>query len=107
VISQLSWPTGRLCSTKARMEYACLGLVRLFLSHVDWMGLEKIVNDFDLFGIETHPIPPNPHGLRVFSRFAISLFRSVAPLVTMLLCWVCHFTPVCDTRHGNCLMKRV
>jgi hypothetical protein len=28
------------------------------------MGLEKIVNDFDLFGIETHPIPPNPHGLR-------------------------------------------
>jgi hypothetical protein len=28
------------------------------------MGLEKIVKDFDLFGIETHPIPPNPHGLR-------------------------------------------
>jgi hypothetical protein len=28
------------------------------------MRLEKIVNDFDLFGIETHPIPPNPHGLR-------------------------------------------
>jgi hypothetical protein len=27
------------------------------------MGLEKIVKDFDLFGIETHPIPPNPHGL--------------------------------------------
>jgi hypothetical protein len=26
--------------------------------------LEKIVKDFDLFGIETHPIPPNPHGLR-------------------------------------------
>jgi hypothetical protein len=41
-----------------------LGLVRLFLSHVDWMGLEKIVKDFDLFGIETHPIPPNPHELR-------------------------------------------
>jgi hypothetical protein len=38
-------------NTKAR-----LGLVRLFLSHVDWMGLEKIVKDFDLFGIETHPI---------------------------------------------------
>jgi hypothetical protein len=33
-----------------------LGLVRLFLSHVDWMGLEKIVKDFDLFGIETHRI---------------------------------------------------
>jgi hypothetical protein len=44
--------------------YPYLGLVRLFLSHVDWMGLEKIVKDFDLFGIETHPIPPNPHGLR-------------------------------------------
>jgi hypothetical protein len=43
---------------------ALLGLVRLFLSHVDWMGLEKIMKDFDLFGIETHPIPPNPHGLR-------------------------------------------
>jgi hypothetical protein len=28
------------------------------------MGLEKIVKDFNLFGIETHPIPPNPHGLR-------------------------------------------
>jgi hypothetical protein len=31
---------------------------------VDEMGLEKIVKDFDLFEIETHPIPPNPHGLR-------------------------------------------
>jgi hypothetical protein len=28
------------------------------------MGLEKIVKNFDLFGIETHPIPHNPHGLR-------------------------------------------
>jgi hypothetical protein len=28
------------------------------------MGLEKNLKDFDLFGIETHPIPPNPHGLR-------------------------------------------
>jgi hypothetical protein len=28
------------------------------------MRLEKIVKDFDLFGIETHPIPLNPHGLR-------------------------------------------
>jgi hypothetical protein len=43
---------------------ATSGLVRLFLSHMDWMGLEKIVKDFDLFEIETHPIPPNPHGLR-------------------------------------------
>ncbi|PWZ45974.1 hypothetical protein Zm00014a_033966 [Zea mays] len=41
-----------------------LGLVRLFPIHMDWMGLEKIVKKFDLFGIETHPIPLNPHGLR-------------------------------------------
>jgi hypothetical protein len=26
--------------------------------------LEKIVKKFDLFRIETHPIPLNPHGLR-------------------------------------------
>jgi hypothetical protein len=31
---------------------------------MDWMRLEKIVKKFDLFGIETHPIPLNPHGLR-------------------------------------------
>jgi hypothetical protein len=31
---------------------------------MDWMGLEKIVKKFDLFGIQTHPIPLNPHGLR-------------------------------------------
>jgi hypothetical protein len=30
---------------------------------MDWMGLEKI-KKFDLFGIKTHPIPLNPHGLR-------------------------------------------
>jgi hypothetical protein len=28
------------------------------------MGLEKIVKKFELFGIQTHPIPLNPHGLR-------------------------------------------
>jgi hypothetical protein len=28
------------------------------------MGLEKNMKDFDLLGIETHSIPPNPHGLR-------------------------------------------
>jgi hypothetical protein len=39
-------------------------LVRLFPIHMDWMGLEKIVKKFDLFGIQTHPIPLNPHGLR-------------------------------------------
>jgi hypothetical protein len=31
---------------------------------MDWMGLEKIVKKFELFGIQTHPIPLNPHGLR-------------------------------------------
>jgi hypothetical protein len=41
-----------------------LGLVRLFPIHMDWMGLEKIVKKFDLFGIQTHPIPLNPYGLR-------------------------------------------
>jgi hypothetical protein len=28
------------------------------------MGLKKIVKKFDLFGIQTHPIPLNPYGLR-------------------------------------------
>jgi hypothetical protein len=28
------------------------------------MGLEKILKKFDLFGIQTHPISLNPHGLR-------------------------------------------
>jgi hypothetical protein len=27
-------------------------------------GIGKIVKKFDLFGIQTHPIPLNPHGLR-------------------------------------------
>jgi hypothetical protein len=40
------------------------GLVRLFPIHMDWMGLEKIKKTFDLSGIQTHPIPLNPHGLR-------------------------------------------
>jgi hypothetical protein len=31
---------------------------------MDWMGLEKIKKKFDLFVIQTHPIPLNPHGLR-------------------------------------------
>jgi hypothetical protein len=26
--------------------------------------LEKILKKFELFGIQTHPIPLNPHGLR-------------------------------------------
>jgi hypothetical protein len=28
------------------------------------MRLEKIEKKFDLFGIQTHPIPLNPYGLR-------------------------------------------
>jgi hypothetical protein len=39
-------------------------LVQLFSIHMDWMGLEKIENNFDLFEIKTHPISLNPHGLR-------------------------------------------
>jgi hypothetical protein len=31
---------------------------------MDWMRLEKIEKKFDLFGIQTHPIPLNPYGLR-------------------------------------------
>jgi hypothetical protein len=31
---------------------------------MDWMRLQKIEKKFDLFGIKTHPIPLNPHGLR-------------------------------------------
>jgi hypothetical protein len=31
---------------------------------MDWMRLEKIEKKFDLFGIQTHPILLNPHGLR-------------------------------------------
>jgi hypothetical protein len=41
-----------------------LGVVRLFPKHMDWMRLEKNEKEFDLFGIQTHPIPLNPHGLR-------------------------------------------
>jgi hypothetical protein len=63
---QTEWPAPSLVPTPLSMHLmrAHLGLVRLFLSHVDWMRLEKFMKDFDLFGIETHPIPPNPHGLR-------------------------------------------
>jgi hypothetical protein len=45
-------------------EEYLLGLVRLFPKHMDWMGLKKNEKRFDLFGIQTHPIPLNPHGLR-------------------------------------------
>jgi hypothetical protein len=31
---------------------------------MDLVGLEKIEKKFDLFRIQTHPIPLNPHGLR-------------------------------------------
>jgi hypothetical protein len=44
--------------------FPVLDLVRLFPIHMDWMGLEKILKKFDLFGIQTHPISLNPHGLR-------------------------------------------
>jgi hypothetical protein len=47
-----------------QIEDTHLGLVRLFPIHMDWMRLEKIEKKFDLFGIQTHPIPLNPHGLK-------------------------------------------
>jgi hypothetical protein len=61
---------GNLAEQKKRADQelgrvrACLGLVRLFPIHMDWMRLEKIVKKFELFGIQTHPIPLNPYGLR-------------------------------------------
>jgi hypothetical protein len=65
------WPLlalpGKVWSSSKRLPASLLpplGLVRLFPIHMDWMGLEKIVKKFDLFGIQTHPIPLNPHGLR-------------------------------------------
>jgi hypothetical protein len=53
---------------------------------MDWMGLEKIEKRFDLFGIQTHPILLNPHGLRanrtspnvVFSFHRVALYISLA-----------------------------
>jgi hypothetical protein len=52
------------CSSQEEKDSPQLGLVRLFPIHMDWMGLEKILKKLDLFGIQTHPIPLNPHGLR-------------------------------------------
>jgi hypothetical protein len=49
------------------------------------MGLEKIMKDFDLFGIETHPIPPNPHGLRT---------KRTSPNMVPLLTWSAVATPL-------------
>jgi hypothetical protein len=50
---------------------------------MDWMGLEKIEKKFDLFGIQTHPIPLNPHGLRA-NRTSLQqdlsrLFQEITP----------------------------
>jgi hypothetical protein len=55
------------------------GLVRLFPKHMDWMGLEKNEKMFDLFGIQTHPIPLNPHGLRANRTSPSRVFQS--PLI--------------------------
>jgi hypothetical protein len=40
--------------------------------------LEKIVKKFELFGIQTHPIPLNPHGLRANRTSPYSLLRNSA-----------------------------
>jgi hypothetical protein len=62
----LTGPHDRLAFTSTYMHLVkvLLGLVQLFPIHMDWIGLEKIEKRFDLFGIQTHPIPLNPHGLR-------------------------------------------
>jgi hypothetical protein len=39
------------------------------------MGLEKIEKKFNLFGIQTHPIPLNPHGLSA-NRTALKMCQS-------------------------------
>jgi hypothetical protein len=50
---------------------------------MDWMGLEKFLKKFDLFGIQTHPISLNPHGLRAnrtsLNKLVPELFNSVNP----------------------------
>jgi hypothetical protein len=43
---------------------------------MDWIGLEKILKKFDLFGIKTHLISLNPHGLRVNRTSSYSSERS-------------------------------
>jgi hypothetical protein len=54
-----------LMTSEARMRFLTFwNWPGKFHIHMDWMGLEKIVKKFDLFGIQTHPIPLNPHGLR-------------------------------------------
>jgi hypothetical protein len=56
---------------------------------MDWMGLEKIVKKFDLFGIQTHPIPLNPHGLRAnrTSPYSRSVAQPDMTLVVHPLSW--------------------
>lgn len=60
-----------LCLTKTKKKrYGVVwiviktGLVRLLLSHVDWMRIKEIMKYFDLFEIETHLISHNPYELR-------------------------------------------
>jgi hypothetical protein len=49
------------------------------------MGLEKIEKKFDLFGIQTHPIPLNPYGLRA-NRTSPDMDRpSQAKLVSLVV----------------------
>jgi hypothetical protein len=45
-------------------EYKCIVQIRSLSVIPISCGLDrigKIVRDFDLFGIQTHPIPPNSH----------------------------------------------
>jgi hypothetical protein len=70
----LSHPEGMIPIASQMDAVSILGLVRLFPIHMDWMGLEKIEKRFDLFGIQTHPIPLDPHGLRANRTSPYSFF---------------------------------
>jgi hypothetical protein len=57
---------------------------------MDWVGLEKIEKKFDLFRIQTHPIPLNPHGLRA-NRTSPNVANQLVCLhhsITLLPLWM-------------------
>jgi hypothetical protein len=73
---------------------------------MDWMRLEKINKKFDLFKIQTHPIPLNPHGLRANRTSPYVYFpadETDLP-ICMLLCflYICSsLVRLCARRHGR------
>jgi hypothetical protein len=59
---------------------------------------KKNMKDFDLFGIETHPISPNPHGLRA-NPYGLRAQRTnpKKEVVIRLFTW----KPRIEQREGN------